>query len=49
MSAIWSRRNLLYKDFVGLQLRIAARERQIQRALHLTTELLCLPQYLAVE
>jgi hypothetical protein len=48
MPAIWSRRNLIDKDFAALQLRITACERKVQGALHLTAELLCLPQYLAV-
>jgi hypothetical protein len=49
MPAIWSRRNLIDKDFVAMQLRIAARERYVESTLDLATELLCLPHYLAVE
>src|SRR5581483_9330 len=48
MSAIRGRRNFFDKDFVALQLRVTACERQVQRTLDLTTELLCFPQYLAV-
>jgi hypothetical protein len=48
MPAIRSWRNFFDEDFAALQLRITVCERQVQGTLHLTTELLCLPQYLAV-
>src|SRR5258708_8551938 len=46
--AIWGRKNLLDEKIVDAIANVAIREREVQRPLHLPTELLCLPFGLTV-